>query len=53
MTHGGFSGADLVWLLEQAPAEVVILRSAEDDTRVVSWARNNGRPARPLAAARV
>jgi nucleotide-binding universal stress UspA family protein len=39
----GFSGDDLVWLLEQAPSEVVILRPAEDDTRVVSGARNNGR----------
>jgi nucleotide-binding universal stress UspA family protein len=38
----GFSGEDLVWLLEQAPSEVVILRPAEDDTRVVSGARNNG-----------
>ena len=46
LTHGGFSGDDLVWLLEQAPAEVVILRPAPDDTRVVSAARANGQPPR-------
>lgn len=46
LAHGGFSGADLVWLLEQTPAEVVILRPALDDTRVVSVARANGRPVR-------
>jgi hypothetical protein len=49
----GFSGDDLVWLLEETPAEVVILRPAQDDTRVVSGARNNGRPvSRPGPAAR-
>lgn len=32
----GFSGEDLVWLLEQAPAEVVILRPDPEDMRVVS-----------------
>lgn len=39
----GFSGSDLVWLLEEAPAEVVILRPGPEDTRVVSgntvWGR--------------
>jgi nucleotide-binding universal stress UspA family protein len=32
----GFSGADLVWLLERAPAEVLILRPGPEDRRVVS-----------------
>src|SRR3954452_7396838 len=41
--HGGFSGDDLVWLLEQIPAEVAILRPTQDDTRVVSGNRTNGR----------
>ena len=36
----GFSGDDLVWLLEQAPAEVVILRPGPEDTGVIS---SNGR----------
>jgi nucleotide-binding universal stress UspA family protein len=34
--HGGLSGDDLVWLLEQAPAEVLILRPAPGDRRRVS-----------------
>jgi hypothetical protein len=51
LPQSGFSGSDLVWLLEETPAEVVILRPAQDDTRVVSGARNNGRPAsRPTVA---
>lgn len=32
----GFSGEDLVWLLEKAPAEVLILRPGPSDHRVVS-----------------
>ena len=53
MPRVGFSGEDLVWLLEEAPAEVVILRPGPDDTRVVSGnggrrngvgKRNGGRP---------
>lgn len=32
----GFSGDDLVWLLEKAPAEVLILRPGPEDQRVVS-----------------
>jgi nucleotide-binding universal stress UspA family protein len=40
LPHSGFSGEDLVWLLEQAPAEVVILRPGPEDTRVIS---SNGR----------
>jgi nucleotide-binding universal stress UspA family protein len=32
----GFSGDDLVWLLEKAPAEVLILRPAAEDRRVVT-----------------
>lgn len=40
----GFSGEDLVWLLEQAPTEVLILRPGPEDTRVVSGNRGNGSP---------
>jgi nucleotide-binding universal stress UspA family protein len=40
----GLSGDDLVWLLEKAPAEVMILRPGPDDHNVVA-ARSNGRPA--------
>ncbi|MDX6622606.1 MAG: hypothetical protein QOE75_538 [Solirubrobacterales bacterium] len=40
----GFSGEDLVWLLEKAPAEVLILRPGPEDTRMVS-ARNGARAA--------
>jgi nucleotide-binding universal stress UspA family protein len=32
----GISGEDLVWLLEKAPAEVLILRPAPEDRRVVT-----------------
>jgi nucleotide-binding universal stress UspA family protein len=32
----GFSGDDLVWLLQKAPAEVMILRPGPEDRRVVS-----------------
>jgi nucleotide-binding universal stress UspA family protein len=39
----GISGEDLVWLLEKAPAEVLILRPAPEDHRVLS-AKANGRP---------
>lgn len=38
----GFSGDDLVWLLRQAPAEVLILRPGPEDRRVVS--ANGGAP---------
>jgi nucleotide-binding universal stress UspA family protein len=34
--HAGLSGDDLVWLLEEAPAEVVILRPAPGDRMRVS-----------------
>lgn len=44
----GLSGDDLVWLLERAPAEVMILRPAPED-RTVLRARSNGRPS-PIAA---
>ena len=40
----GFSGEDLVWLLEKAPAEVLILRPSPEDTRTVT-ARNGARAA--------
>jgi nucleotide-binding universal stress UspA family protein len=40
----GFSGDDLVWLLERAPAEVLILRPDPEDRRVVAATSNaNGR----------
>jgi nucleotide-binding universal stress UspA family protein len=47
----GISGADLVWLLEKAPAEVLILRPGPEDRRVVraigSGTKTNGtEPAR-------
>ncbi len=38
----GFSGDDLVWLLERAPAEVLILRPGPEDRRFVT-ARNGAR----------
>ncbi len=42
----GFSGDDLVWLLEKAPAEVLILRPGPEDHRLVTANGNNGRPSR-------
>ena len=36
----GFSGEDLVWLLQKAPAEVVILRPGPEDDRVVRASTN-------------
>jgi hypothetical protein len=36
----GFSGEDLVWLLEKAPAEVLILRPGPEDRRYVTAGRN-------------
>lgn len=36
--HQGLSAEDLVWLLQSAPAEVLILRPGEDDRRVISGA---------------
>jgi nucleotide-binding universal stress UspA family protein len=51
-THG-LSGDDLVWLLERAPAEVMILRPGPEDHRVVVPATNGrGRPFRPAPAPR-
>ncbi|HEX2706897.1 MAG TPA: universal stress protein [Solirubrobacterales bacterium] len=38
----GLSGDDLVWLLEKAPAEVLILRPGPEDRRVVSALPANG-----------
>jgi hypothetical protein len=40
----GFSGDDLVWLLEKAPAEVLILRPGPEDRRFV-MARNGAHAA--------
>lgn len=40
----GFSGDDLVWLLEKAPAEVLILRPGPEDRRFVT-ARNGANAA--------
>lgn len=37
-TTGGFDGADLVWLLDRADAEVLILRPAPQDHREVAAA---------------
>lgn len=39
----GFSGEDLVWLLEKAPAEVLILRPGPADHRLVTPMNGNGR----------
>jgi nucleotide-binding universal stress UspA family protein len=39
----GFSGDDLVWLLEKAPAEVLILRPGPEDRRVVTIDGNGRR----------
>jgi nucleotide-binding universal stress UspA family protein len=41
----GLSGDDLVWLLEKAPAEVLILRPGPEDRRVVSANGPTPRPA--------
>jgi nucleotide-binding universal stress UspA family protein len=38
----GLSGDDLVWLLEKAPAEVMILRPGPEDRRVLAAAGANG-----------
>jgi nucleotide-binding universal stress UspA family protein len=43
----GLSGEDLVWLLERAPAEVLILRPAPSDERRVSAAPITPAPAQP------
>ena len=40
---GGLPGDDLVWVLEKAPAEVLILRPGPEDRRVVSAANGNGK----------
>jgi nucleotide-binding universal stress UspA family protein len=39
----GLSGDDLVWLLEKAPAEVMILRPGPEDTRFVTANANGAR----------
>jgi nucleotide-binding universal stress UspA family protein len=36
LPHSGLSGDDLIWLLEQAPAEVVILRPGPEDRQLLS-----------------
>ncbi len=45
----GFSGADLVWLLEKAPAEVLILRPGPADRCVLSIDRDRERETGDLA----
>jgi len=40
----GLSGEDLVWLLEKAPAEVMILRPGPEDHRVLRAAANGRSP---------
>jgi nucleotide-binding universal stress UspA family protein len=47
----GFSGDDLVWLLQKAPAEVLILRPGPDDRRVLSVDGNGHRAAQSNGAA--
>jgi nucleotide-binding universal stress UspA family protein len=47
----GFSGEDLVWLLQKAPTEVLILRPGPDDRRVLSVNGNGQRPAHAAGAA--
>ena len=37
-SHNGLSSEDLEWLLEDVPAEVMILRPAPEDTRRISTA---------------
>lgn len=43
LPSSGFSGEDLVWLLEEVPGEVMILRPAAEDPRVVAGVGGNGR----------
>ena len=43
---GGLSGDDLVWLLEKAPTEVLILRPGPEDTRFVTANGNGARASR-------
>jgi nucleotide-binding universal stress UspA family protein len=43
-SRAGFSGDDLVWVLERAPAEVLILRPGPEDMQQVT-ARNGAHPA--------
>jgi len=38
----GLAGEDLIWLLEKAPAEVVILRPAAEDRKLIRAAAVNG-----------
>ncbi|HEY2054138.1 MAG TPA: universal stress protein [Solirubrobacterales bacterium] len=45
----GLSGDDLVWLLERAPAEVMILRPGPEDHRMVVPANVNGNGGVPPA----
>lgn len=45
----GFSGDDLVWLLEKAPAEVLILRPGPEDSRVLTIEGNGRGAAQPAA----
>ncbi len=46
----GISGEDLVWLLDKAPAEVLILRPAPEDHRVLRAAAQNGNGRVPALA---
>ncbi len=41
--QAGLSGDDLVWLLEKAPAEVLILRPGPQDRRVVTAGNSSRR----------
>ena len=42
----GLSGDDLVWLLEKAPTEVLILRPGPEDERILTGNGNGGRASR-------
>ena len=42
----GLSGDDLVWLLEKAPTEVLILRPGPEDERIVTANGNGARASR-------
>jgi nucleotide-binding universal stress UspA family protein len=43
----GLAGEDLIWLLERAPGEVLILRPGQDDANRIAIAGGNGNGAHP------
>ncbi|HEU4598632.1 MAG TPA: universal stress protein [Solirubrobacterales bacterium] len=48
--HAGLSGDDLIWLLEKAPAEVVILRPAPGDEAFVTASGSRASSHSPVGA---